>query len=126
MTATIRGNPEDCADLVSINDLLVITTDNGFKVLTFFGIYQLLYCLILLCFTLEPICFVVCMSYMMTLTSPKFHLLSESGLRVGYPNVYHLLNEVPDISSFLNNEHPCIHLLGLSETRLDCRMSDEL
>ena len=66
------------------------------------------------------------MSYMMTLTSPKFHLLSESGLRVGYPNVYHLLNEVPDISSFLNNEHPCIHLLGLSETRLDCRMSDEL
>ena len=54
-----RGNPEDCADLVSINDLLVITTDNGFKVLTFFGIYQLLYCLILLCFTLEQICFIV-------------------------------------------------------------------
>ena len=32
---------------------------------------------------------------------------------------------VPDISSFLNNEHPCIHLLGLSETRLDYRISDE-
>ena len=51
-TALHRGNPEDCADLVSINYLLVITTDNGFKVLTFFGIYQPLYCLILLCFTL--------------------------------------------------------------------------
>ena len=62
---------------------------------------------------------------MMTSTSPKFHLLSESGLRVGHLNVYHLLNKVPDISSFLNNEHPCIHLLGLSETRLDYRMSDK-
>ena len=51
-TAMHRENPEDCGDLVSINDLLVITTDNGFKVLTFFGIYQLFYCLILLCFTL--------------------------------------------------------------------------
>ena len=65
------------------------------------------------------------MSYMMTLPSPKFHLLSESGLRVGHLNVYHLLNKVPDISSFLNIEHPCLHLLGLSETRLDYRMSDE-
>ena len=65
------------------------------------------------------------MSYVMTSPSPKFHLLSESGLRVGHLNVYHLFNKVPDISSFLNNEHPCIHLLGLSETRLDYRMSNE-
>ena len=62
-TALRRGNPEDCADLVSINDLLVITTDNGFKVLTFFGIYQLLDYLMLLCFTLLPICFVVHVLY---------------------------------------------------------------
>ena len=61
----------------------------------------------------------------MTSTSPKFHLLSESGLRVGHLNVYHLLNKVPDISSFLNSEHPCVRLLGLSETRLDYCMSDE-
>ena len=61
----------------------------------------------------------------MTSTSPKFHVLSESGLRVGHLNVYHLLNKVPDISSFLNNEHLCIHLLGLSETCLDYCMSDE-
>ena len=65
------------------------------------------------------------MSYMMTSPSPKFHLLSESRLRVGHLNVYHLLNKVPDISSFLNIELPCIHLLGLSETRLDYRISDE-
>ena len=78
------------------------------------------------CFVLyTPICFVVYMSYMMTSPSPKFHLLSESGLRVGHLNVYHLLNKVQDISSFLNNEHSCIHLLGLSETRLDYCMSDE-
>ena len=32
---------------------------------------------------------------------------------------------MPDISSFLNNEHLCIHLPGLSETRLDHRRSDE-
>ena len=62
-TALHRGNPEDCADLVSINYLLVITTDNGFKVLTFFGIYQLLDYLMLLCFTLLPICFVVHVLY---------------------------------------------------------------
>ena len=65
------------------------------------------------------------MSCMMALASPKFHLLNESGLRVGHLNIYHLLNKVPDISSFLNNEHSCIYLLGLSETRLDYRMSDE-
>ena len=65
------------------------------------------------------------MSCMMALASPKFHLLNESGLRVGHLNIYHLLNKVPGISSFLNNEHPCMHLLGLSETRLDYRMSDE-
>ena len=51
-TALHRGNPEDCADLVSINYLLVITINNGFKVLTLYGIYQLLYCLILLRLTL--------------------------------------------------------------------------
>ena len=65
------------------------------------------------------------MSYMMTSISLKFHLVSESGLRVGHLNVHHLLNKVPDISSFLNNKHFCIHLLGLSETLLDYRMSDE-
>ncbi|WP_419636251.1 hypothetical protein [Thiolapillus sp.] len=55
-TALHRGNPEDCADLVSINDLLVITTANGFKVLNFFGIYHFFVvvfdCLILLYFIL--------------------------------------------------------------------------
>ena len=56
---------------------------------------------------------------------PNFHLLSESGLRVGHLNVYHLLNKVPEISSFLNNEHPCIYLLGLIETQIDYRMFGE-
>ena len=61
----------------------------------------------------------------MTLTSPVSYLLDESGLRVGHQNVYNVFNKVPDISSFLSNEHPCIPLLGLSETRLDYCMSDE-
>ena len=65
------------------------------------------------------------MYFMMTSTSSKSYLLSESGLRVGHLNVYHLFNKVPDISSFLINEHPCIHLLCLSETRVDYRMSNE-
>ena len=34
-----RGRPEDCADMVLINHLLVINTDNGFKVTTLFGIF---------------------------------------------------------------------------------------
>ena len=63
---------------------------------------------------------------MMTATSPKSYLLNESGLCVGYLNVYHLFNKVPHISFSLNTEHPCIYLLCLSETRFDYRMSDEL
>ena len=59
------------------------------------------------------------MSYIMTSTFPKFYLLSESGLSVGHLNVYHLFNKVPYMSSVLNDEHSCIHFLGLSETRLD-------
>ena len=42
-TVLHRGSPEDCADLVSINHLLVINADYGFKVLTFFGIFSPLY-----------------------------------------------------------------------------------
>ena len=104
----------------------MITTDNGFKVLIFLGNYQLLYCLInFTLFHFVTDFFVVYMPYTMTSASPKFQMLSESGLHVGCLNVYHLLNKVPDISSFLNNDHPCIQLLGLSETRLDYRMSDE-
>ena len=83
---------------------------------------------------------------MMTSTSPTSYLLSESGLRVerlsvyhlynkvpntssflnnGHLSVYHLYNKVPNISSFLSNGHPCIHLLGVNESCLDYRLSDE-
>ena len=51
--------------------------------------------------------------------------VSESRLPVGYLNVYHLFNKVPDVPNFLCNQYPFIHLFGLSETRLNCRVSDE-
>ena len=61
---------------------------------------------------------------MMSSISP-INYISKSGLRVGHLNVYHLFNKVPDVSTFLCNQYPFIHLFGLSETRFNCRVSDE-
>ena len=61
---------------------------------------------------------------MMSLISP-INYISESGLRVGHLDVYHLFNKVPDVSTFLCNQCPFIHLFGLSETRFNCYVSDE-
>ena len=64
------------------------------------------------------------MYFMMSSASPEAYI-SESGLRVGHLNVYHLFNKVPDVSTFLCNQYPFVHLFGLSETRFNCRVSDE-
>ena len=49
----------------------------------------------------------------------------EYGLRIGYINVYHLYNKVQDVCLLLT-QSPHIHLFGLSETRLDSSLGDEL
>ena len=46
------------------------------------------------------------------------------GLRIGHVNVYHLFNKVQDICMLLTKS-PYIHLLGLSETRLNSCVGDE-
>ena len=61
---------------------------------------------------------------MMSSVSPKTYI-SESGLRVGHLHAYHLFNKVPDVSTFLCNQCPFIHLFGLSETRFNCYVSDK-
>ena len=61
---------------------------------------------------------------MMSSISP-INYISESGLRVGHLDVYHLFNKVPGMSTFLCNQCPFIHLFGLSETRFNCYVSDE-
>ena len=61
---------------------------------------------------------------MMSSISP-INYVSESGLLVGHLNVYHLFNKIPDVSTFLCNQCPFIHLFGLSETRVNCYVSDE-
>ena len=48
---------------------------------------------------------------------------SERGLLVGHLNVYHLCNKVPDVDFYLN-ETSHLHIFGLSESRLDSRISD--
>lgn len=48
-----------------------------------------------------------------------------NGTRIGHLNVYHLFNKLPDVCLLLN-EPPNIHLLGLSETRLDSRITNEM
>ena len=47
-----------------------------------------------------------------------------NGLRIGHANVFHLYNKMHDICLLLN-ESPPIHILGLSETRLDARFLDK-
>ena len=51
-------------------------------------------------------------------------LKTIDGLRIGHANVYRLYNKVHDVCMLLNDS-PFIHLLGLGETRLSARFSDE-
>ena len=46
-------------------------------------------------------------------------------LRVGHQNVYHLHNKVLDLSVFLNQSAPSYNLFGVTESRLDFRISDQ-
>ena len=50
---------------------------------------------------------------------------SINGTHIGHLNVYHLFNKVADINVLLNNK-PNMHILGLSETRLSNRVSDDM
>ena len=45
-------------------------------------------------------------------------------LRVGHQNVYHLYNKVPDLCVFLNQSTPNYNIFGITESRLDSRISD--
>ena len=45
-------------------------------------------------------------------------------IRIGHVNVYHLYNKVQDVCMLLTKS-PYIHLLGLSETRLNSSVGDE-
>ena len=47
------------------------------------------------------------------------------GLRIGHVNVYHFFNKVQDVCMLLKKKYPYIHLLGLSETRLNSCVGDE-
>ena len=46
-------------------------------------------------------------------------------LRVGYQNVYHLYNKVPDLCVFLSQSKPNFNIFGITESRLDSRISDQ-
>ena len=48
-----------------------------------------------------------------------------NGTRIGHLNIYHLPNKIADVCLLLNN-HPKIHILGLSETWLSSKHSDEI
>ena len=45
-------------------------------------------------------------------------------LRAGHFNVYHLYNKVPDVCAFLAQSSPDCHLFGITESRLDSRITD--
>ena len=45
-------------------------------------------------------------------------------LRVGHRNVYHLYNKVPDLCVFLSQSTPNYKKFGITESRLDSRISD--
>lgn len=42
----------------------------------------------------------------------------ENEIRIGHVNIYHLYNKLIDINMLLN-EQPFMHLLGISESRLN-------
>ena len=48
----------------------------------------------------------------------------HKGTRIAHLNVYHLFNKLSDVCLLLNNQQ--IHILGLSETRLESRHTDEM
>jgi exonuclease III len=47
------------------------------------------------------------------------------GLHIGHINIYHLINKIHDVTLFINQQQP-IHILGISETRLNQSKSDDL
>ena len=46
-------------------------------------------------------------------------------LRVGHQNVYHLYNKVPDLCVFLSQSTPNYNIFGITESRLNSRISDQ-
>ena len=46
-------------------------------------------------------------------------------LRVGHQNVYHLYKKVPDLCAFLSQSTPNYNMFGITESRLDSRISDQ-
>ena len=46
-------------------------------------------------------------------------------LRVGHQNVYHLYNKVLDLCVFLSQSTPNYNIFGITESRLDSRISDQ-
>ncbi len=46
-------------------------------------------------------------------------------LRVGHQNVYHLYNKVPDLCEFLSHSTLNYNIFGITESRLDSRISDQ-
>ena len=52
---------------------------------------------------------------------PSFNTM----LRVGHQNVYHLYKKVPDLCVFLSQSTPNYNIFGITESRLDSRISDQ-
>ena len=50
--------------------------------------------------------------------------MSKNKLTINYLNVYHLFNKVHEINVELTKKSQTIHILGLSETRLDDKIDD--
>ena len=46
-------------------------------------------------------------------------------LPLGHQNVYYLYNKVPDLCVFLNQSTPNYNIFGITESRLDSRISDQ-
>ena len=46
-------------------------------------------------------------------------------LRAGHQNVYHLYNKVPDLCVFLSQSKPNYNIFGITESRLNSRISDQ-
>ena len=61
----------------------------------------------------------------MVLRSLCVNILFWSVIVFFFQNVYHLYNKVPDLCVFLSQSTPNYNIFGITESRLDSRISDQ-
>ena len=52
--------------------------------------------------------------------------MAQHNLKIGHINIFHIVNKLPDLCVFLNDDNEPYHLFGVTETRLNNNIPDEV